>query len=233
MARITKKTKFFEINYLDSDKTIEELFSAINKAENKYYNIFKIIPKKYKIIVCYTREEFDKFSGIKSEIWHQAMVINKKKKFVLFSPSVRDKLAVTKLPKHPSFESLFDHEINHIFYITYVGNSKPLWLCEGYATYMMDTKIINFFKKQIKIINSTNKKDYLLYRPRKDKYNKYNSQMYVLSTLLVGYLIEKYGHEKLILLIKEYKKVQNRVALEKNFKDIYGFTIKEVLKKAI
>ncbi len=232
MHRITENTKFFQINYRKKDKTIAQLFSSIEKAEEKYYKIFKVKPNKYTIIVCYSRDEFSEQVGYKSPSWEQGTVI--KNKLIMFSPLVRDKLVVTKLPKQWDYDTFFDHEINHFFYISYVGNYKPLWLSEGYATYMMNEEMIQFLRGRIKNTKKIkNPMRFLVYWPRESTYEKYNAEIFTISTLFVGYLIENFGHKKIISLIKAYKTTLNKKDFEKDFNKIYGFSINDALKKAL
>ena len=229
MKRITKPTKFFTINYRENDDTINKLFTSIKKAEEKYYNIFKIKPKPHKIIVVYSRKEFDKQSGYKSEPWSEGIV--KKPKFVMFSPSAREEYVKSIDGKFHSYDSFFDHEINHIFYISFVGSHNPFWLCEGYATYMMKMDLSRF--NTLELHKLENPEFYLFHRLMYNKFNQHSLVFYAVGCFFVKYLVEEFGHETLFKLITEFKTNPYKKPFEKKFKKIYGMTLKEGVRKAI
>lgn len=230
MERITKETKFFRVNYKASDKSVERLFKPIEKAERRYYKIFKIKPIKFNIIIVYSRKEFDKFSGFKTEKWADGHV--RKPKLIVFSPSVRNKYVKTKSGRYDDYPSFFDHEINHFFYITLVGSYNPVWLSEGYGSYMMKRNMKTLLaKKQLKKIN--NPENFLFHRYIKKKYYKYAYEFYSISLLLVKYLIENFGHKKILTLIKRFAKHPYQKSLEKDFKEIYGMSIKEAVRTTV
>ena len=229
MKRISKPTKFFTINYRESDETVNQLLEPIKKAEEKYYKIFKIKPDFHKIIVVYSRKEFDKKSGFKSEPWSEGIV--KKPKVVMFSPSVRKEYVKTMDGKFHSYDSFFDHEINHIFYISYVGSHSPFWLCEGYATYMMDMNLSRFDTLELQKLG--NPEFYLFHRLMYNRFNQHSLLFYAVGCFFVKYLVEEFGHDTLLDLITAFKNNPYKKSFEKNFKKIYGMSLKEGVRKAI
>ena len=81
MGKISVNSRFFRIIYDAKDNTIGVLIRSIRRAEDKYYKIFRVIPRRYRIIIVYSREEFDREAGQKTEIWVEGIV--KKPKFVI------------------------------------------------------------------------------------------------------------------------------------------------------
>ena len=227
--KITQKTRFFEIEYDPEDGSVKDLFNPINKAENKYFKIFKIKPNKFRIVIVYSRREFDKLSGFKTADWVDGHFISNK--LIVFSPSIRKKYIKPWLGRYYSYNAFFDHEINHLFYISLVGDYNPVWLSEGYATYMMGQWKPKIAKKDF--MKTKNPERFLFYRYIKRKYYKFAHEFYSLSFYVVKYLIEKYGHEKILTLIYKFSKTPNKKCLEGEFKELFGISIKEAVRNSI
>jgi len=225
-----KQTKYFKIVYDEYDKSVEKLFSSIEKAEEKYSDIFKIKPKEFKIIVVYSREEFNKKVGFQTDKWVDGYV--KGKNLVMFSPSIRDKFVKTIGGNYWEYDYFFDHEINHFFYISLVGSYNPVWLSEGYATFMMkENNQVMLTKDEIKKLK--NPESYLLYKYIKKSYFKYAHEFYSISFYLIKYLIENFGHERVLELIRQFAKKPYKKDLENNFKKIFKMSIENAIMKSI
>ncbi|MDD5133095.1 MAG: hypothetical protein PHD81_02800 [Candidatus Nanoarchaeia archaeon] len=227
MKRVKKRTRFFVINFDVLDKSVTKLFKPIKTAENKYFRIFKIKPKSFNIILVYSRKEFDKYVGFKTENWVDGYV--KLDSLIMFSPSVKDNYLQRNVPM--SYKSFFDHEINHFFYISLVGSYSPVWLGEGYACYMSDSMPSPLEKDRFRQIKNPQK--FLFYKYIKKSYFRYANEFYSISFYVVTYLIENYGHNKILKLIKRFAKKPNKNSFDKEFKQIYGITTKEAVKNSI
>jgi hypothetical protein len=230
MKRVSKQTKFFRVNYNPKDKSVRRLFGPIRKAETRYHKIFRIRPIKFDIIIVYSRKEFDKYAGFKTEGWVDGYV--RRPNLIVFSPSIRKKYVKTKSGRYHDYNSFFDHEINHFFYTTLVGSYNPVWLSEGYAMYMMKKGMKPLLsKKELRKIREP--ENFLFSRYIKKQYFRYVYEFYSVSFCLVKYLIEKFGHKKILTLIKRFSKNPYKKNLEKEFKEIYGMSIKEAVRKSI
>lgn len=224
-----KQTQFFKIVYRDQDKSVDTLLPSIKKAEEKYFNIFKIKPKSFKIIIVYSREEFNKKAGFKTEEWSDGYV--KGKTLIMFSPSVRDEFVKTG-GHYWEYDYFLDHEINHFFYISFVGSYNPVWLSEGYATYMMkENNQASLTKEKMRSLGNPNK--FLFYRYIKKSYFKYANEFYSISFYLIKYLIENFGHKKVLELIEEFAKKPYKKDLDESFKQIFKMSVKEATVKSI
>jgi hypothetical protein len=102
---------------------------AIKKYLSKAYalnkNIFPGITPNFKVVLCYSRGDFNKVAGKKTERWVAA--IADKRRVFIFAPSVFKKLT----ENNHNFYQTFTHEINPIFYMHFVGAFTPQWLIEG------------------------------------------------------------------------------------------------------
>lgn len=75
--------------------------------------------------------------------------------------------------------------------------------------------------------------EYLFHRYIQKKYFKYAKEFYSVSFLTVKYLIDKFGHDKMLRLIKSFAKNPKKPALEKEFKKIYRMSIKQAARDAV
>ncbi len=95
----------------------------------------------------------------------------------------------------------------------------PVWLWEGLAVYISG---------QIK-----NKKIPDKFGKFLDYYDKHDAIVYSEACFAVKNLVEKYGKEKLLNLVKATKEYNSNSGFKKKFKEIYGFNLnyKNILKK--
>ena len=86
-------------------------------------------------------------------------------------------------------------------------------------------------KEQLRKLKNPEK--FLFYRYLKRKYFKYAYEFYSISLILVKYLIENFGHEKILLLVRRFAKKPSKRFLEKEFNKLYHMNIKEAVRKSI
>ena len=218
------KTQFGEILYKKDDKFGKQIALAVKKAEKKYHNFFHAKSIPFKVILTYSNKEYDAKAGLKNvKTWRGAYLV--KNKIVMLSPAV-------KKPEY-DIHSYFDHEINHMFYISLVGSYHPVWFSEGMATYLMKT--YKFDKKRFKKYFKSIKKpeNYLYYRYLKKKYYKNGSIFYPLSYLVYEFLHEKYGQKKILCLLREFSKKKSKKQFNKLFVNTFNSSIKQTVQKAI
>ena len=115
-------------NIPQKDKKFIERHLAGAYAKNKLF--WKINVPPIKILLAYSRSEFDRFWGVKTPRWNSANAY--KGRIEIFAPSVFDRCTTHKFSTQHYAETLA-HEINHIFYQTFVGTYKPAWMGEGLA----------------------------------------------------------------------------------------------------
>lgn len=108
------------------------------------------------------------------------------------------------------YNALIKHELSHSFYNILSGNShKPVWLCEGVAIH---TSGQNKFKKQ-----PVEFKEFLQF------YENGGNGVYGESGFFVQFIIEKFGKEKLLNLVKESKKIKSEEEFNQISSKEYGF----------
>ena len=114
--------------------------------------------------------------------------------------------------KPETYKATVKHELSHLFYrILCSGANKPDWLWEGTATY---TSGQNKFKKQ-----PTEFKEFLEF------YEKSGKGVYYESGFFVQFLVEKFGKQKLLNLIKESKNIKTESEFNQLFAKEYGFNL--------
>lgn len=114
--------------------------------------------------------------------------------------------------KPETYKATVKHELSHLFYGILCGRAnKPDWLWEGTATY---TSGQNKFKKSV-----TKFKEFLEF------YEKSGGGVYYESGFFVQFLVEKFGKQKLLDLIKSLKNIKTKEELEQLFSKQYGFNL--------
>jgi hypothetical protein len=134
---------------------------------------------------------------------------------------VIDKNNYEKESSHKYFKeryvALIKHEIAHVFYREYIDvfneSILPNWLSEGVAIYLSGQ---NKFKESPKIF-----KNFLKF------YNNNSNQkdVYYESGFVVEHLVETYGKQKLLKLLKSLKKIKTEKQFMEMFKKIYKFEL--------
>jgi len=213
MNKVKIDLGFCEIYYDKGDKSLNESIKFIKKAFNYNKEFFGLsnIPK-FRIILLYSRKEFDKLWGRKTPQWVSAFA--KKIRIVIFSLSIFEKETSWK---KKDFYSTLVHEINHIFFTSLTKKIyQPIWLCEGLATYIQRNK------------KKPKKKPKIFYKILNESFN-YKNPKYDMYHLFIYYLIRKYGKEKFIKLLKYYRKGKG---IEKCSQEVYNKSLKELIKDA-
>jgi transcription antitermination factor NusG len=211
----TLRLKFASLTYSDKDKTINREKKAIIKAFNYNQQFFKIRIPKFKIRLVYSRAEFDKIWGEKTEKFVSGFI--RDGQIVVFSYSVFDK--ETKWEKKYFYGCLL-HEISHLFYEELRNDSyDPLWLSEGLATFIQCGKKKLKHKKNLKITKSV----------LEEGFEKMNMESYHVYYLFVRYMIVNFSKKKLFRLVKGLK---NGNKLEVLFKKIYKTPLEKLIKDA-
>ena len=117
-----------------------------------------------------------------------------------------------KIQDDKEYLSLLKHEVVHCFFnILSKRKYKPDWLWEGIAIYLSGQlehkKPIEKFDNFIKF------------------YDKTGEEVYKESGFAVKFLIEKFGKERILRLIKALSNIGNSEEFIEKFKDIYGFEL--------
>jgi len=110
------------------------------------------------------------------------------------------------------WEALVKHELVHCFYDVVSGQRRPIWLSEGVSTYLSGQ---NQWKEPIK------KFEKLL-----DCYASHDRPAYYEGGFVVELLIERYGKEKLLELLKAIKREKpDESGFARLFEKVYGIEL--------
>ncbi len=192
--------------------TEDDFLKNIYEHSMKDLNVFYEINWEHhtpRIIVVDSREIIDELKGEKTENWVVGWS-EQKNIYVLNKDSYEKESNHTY--SQEEYVALIKHELSHSFYsILSSGHYKPIWLNEGVAIY---TSGQNKFKKKPSSFCK-----FLEY------YENGGSDVYGEAGFFVGGLVEKFGKQKLLALIRELKNVKTKEELERLFDKEYGFNL--------
>ncbi len=220
------KTKYFEI--LNKETKINKLLIKIClKAYHKNRDFFQMNSKFFSIQIANSEEEFKKLAGKFYDLWVKG--VSKEGKIVIIRNFKLYDECYKKFGGTPNFEMVLTHEINHIFSKQLFLYKGPYWFTEGLAMYVANQipgktyhKKVNFSKEKIKY--------YLFYRLLM---KKLSDEMYIPQYFAVKYLVDNYGKESLLQLIRMYEESMKKINYEENFKKIFGLSYTCFLQKFI
>ncbi|MEW6408201.1 MAG: hypothetical protein AB1465_05955 [Patescibacteria group bacterium] len=168
----------------------------IQNARKEISDVFGFNIENIEFIIAENRNEYEKILGRKTAEWEVGNSNSNKKSILLLDPEQWTKEAQTHKPEELPF--IIKHELTHI-YTDALSNSKvlPIWLIEGLAgtlsgQYKTAKMKIKYFED-----NFCSKLD--------TPYNwnqRSNSGAYSIAYLFTHYLFDKYGFEKIKLLIR-------------------------------
>ena len=187
---------------------------TINRAIAQVLSFFGKGKLSFKIVFLKKRAELNKIRGYKTKRW-EVGEYDDKETVHIFDKSVFGKVSV-----HPEshFYSTLVHEIAHVYTEKNFGFLYPLWLTEGiaYLVANQDREISYYKKKDIR--KGYSDKDW-------DKETYYSS-----SCKFTKYLINTFGKNKLIILMKSLKMKEKKRGFYNKFEKIFGKSFKEVYK---
>lgn len=134
-----------------------------------------------------------------------------KERIFIFAPSVWGRLADTP----HSFEQILTHEMNHVFYMNFVGAHTPQWLIEGIAMLVDGTGKNMRWKGMPKI-------EYCAFS-LKERWriqsgsNADASEFYRSSYLVTKKLVDRMGIEGLVRALRSYAKRPTKINSRKLF----------------
>jgi len=161
------------------------------------------------IIFVKTREEIDGLKGKKTEPW----VVGWADSGNIY---VLDKDNFEKESNHKyneeSYIALIKHELAHLFFSKLSkGRKRPYWLNEGVSIYVSG---------QLKFKKKIEKFEEFL-----DFGEKSGKGIYRESGFFIELLVDKFGKEKLLELIRRLSEINSEESFKKLFKEIYGFEL--------
>ena len=190
------------------DELLEKIYSESMKDLGVFYEI-NWIENTPSINIVDDRKTINLMKGRRTEEWLVGWS-NGNKVYILN----RDNLEKESNHKYDPerYSALIKHELSHSFYEVLSNNiHKPVWLCEGVAIH---TSGQNKFKKQ-----PVEFKEFLKF------YEIGGSGVYEESGFFIQFLIEKFGKEKLLNLIKSSKNTKTEEEFNELFTREYGFDL--------
>lgn len=200
------KIKYFEDDFIDLNyqKALDEL--------NVFFG-FGWIHNTPKIFIIDNRKQFDQILGYKTESWLVGYASNR---LVYLLNRKNFKTESNHKYSDKKYIALLKHELCHLFFNKISKEThKPKWLNEGISLFLSGQ---NKLKKNIPIEFKNFFKFY-----GKDTDNKDN--VYQESGFVVETLINKFGKEKILELIKSCSIANTEEKFEKSFNKIYGFDL--------
>lgn len=167
------------------------------------------IENKPKVFLLNTREEVDLLRGKKTERWVKGFTLGKDICVINF-----DKLETLCGRKYSEEEyaMLVKHELCHLYYAMLTNKKRlPVWLIEGMAIY---------FSGQLKSKKAPEKFTNFL-----DYFSNGGNEVYRESGFVMKLLLDKFGKEKVVQLIKEMNVVNTEEDVRNAFKEIFGIDL--------
>ncbi|MDD5693587.1 MAG: hypothetical protein PHU86_03900 [Patescibacteria group bacterium] len=167
-----------------------------------------------KIIFVYSREEMDKALGRKTQDWVRASTRPEGLYFI--HPSKVEELTPHK---NDDFWKVVKHEMSHWFYnqITGTHNGEPRWLAEGLAMFMAEQKglVPSFTEESI----------------TQKYYSFTDNETYRWGYLMVKDLVDEFGKEKVVSLVKKINNKLTEGIFSELFKNEFGVSLSAFEKK--
>lgn len=192
---------FFKISTIKQPEKLADMIKKANKKLSDFFNLDLNLPS---VFFVQSRKQFDELRQTKTEDW-----------MVGFAEGgnifILDPDEYTKESSHTDIKGFYktlSHECAHIAIKKFCGHSNPKWLNEGLACYLA---------KQEKTAPS---KEALL--KVFDYQQKPNKEIYGVGYFWVKFLIENFGKEKLLELIKTITYKTNEKDFIKIFRKIYN-----------
>jgi len=108
------------------------------------------------------------------------------------------------------------HELNHLFYgIVSGGTPGPLWLREGLSTYLSGQTALGQWEKPAEFRGFIDS----------DSNEENKKYAYAEGGFVVELLVQKFGKEKVILLVKQLKTIKNLEGFKILFREIFGIEL--------
>ncbi len=190
------------------DKLVEGMYKKAMKELNKFYglNWKHHLPQ---IIILKNRDEINKFWGDDTEDWLIAFA--ERRAIFMLDKKKYKKESSHKYSKESYYKTL-KHELGHLFFgaISH-ENDNPAWLNEGTQYFVANQ--IESQKPPKRFSNFI------------DHYDKWSKSVYGESGFAVKVLVDKFGKEKLIRLIKSLRNISSEKKFKISFKKIYKFDL--------
>ena len=197
----------FKLN-LQEDAWLEKAYNEAMADLDQFFGI-NWIENRPHIYILPDRKAFDAFRGMQTPRWMVGFGSRGMNGVYLLDRANFEKESENTYSEE-RYAALLKHELTHCFTDILTKSYRyPIWLMEGLAIYLSDQ---------------------LQWRKRSEKFSKFLNSfdqqregVYSESGFIVKVLIEKYGKEKMIELLKQLSGRPDETNFGTYFKNIYGF----------
>jgi hypothetical protein len=191
-----------------NDKKVEVDYEKSMNELDEFFELNWIVNKP-RVFLVKDRQTIDKILGKKTEDWVVGFV-NKADVYILDKDNYENESCHKYSDEE--YSKTIKHELTHSFFQAVSGfKNKPDWLWEGIAIYLSE---------QYKTKSKPKKFSEFL-----DYYEKSGSGVYKESGFVVKLLVEKFGKQKILKLMKSLKDINSKEQFEDKFREIYGFEL--------
>lgn len=201
--------KYFNIKLTNPGEKLEK---AMARSKKELDSFFKVDLPTPPVFFLNSRKEIDSLKGRKTESWLVGWT-NYGSIFILH-PDVYTKESSHK--NRDDFWKILKHELCHLYFSHFVKNGRPLWLNEGLACYLSGQE------------NPLPEDIFYIFR----YFGCLDKDIYKVGYFWVNLLIEKFGSDKLLKLIKGLKSPIDEKSFAAVFYKVYGLRFNKTgLKK--
>ena len=187
---------------------LERIYEEILDELGEFFQ-FRWIKNRPRVFILPDRATMNELKGREVPPWIVAWT-GKTDIYILEPESYGKSSGHTYTPEN--YLQTLKHELVHCFTNVVTGFAQePLWLIEGLAIYLSGQ------------LNQKKRPEKLRRFLQQQKDHRDDPNIYAESGFAVEFLIEKYGQEKLLTLLKKMKDSDHRYNFLKLFKEIYGF----------
>ena len=187
------------------DNIVSDFIKAIQLEFNEFFQI-KLSPEPL-LFFLYERDDMNLIWGRETEKWFVGAMKNNS--IYILHPDIFAQ--ASSHPKEKFWETL-KHEYSHYYYTQITKKHYPSWLNEGLASYLSGKKLFLSDGYKDKLLNIF------------DYYNKMDKNGYMISQYWVEYLLQNFGKDKFVELIKKIDQDTDSSKFAELFSNIYDFS---------
>lgn len=212
------------IHHSPGETQLDIIIKSLVSNYSRVANFFGFKIPCVRLILVYTRKEMDFLASRRTPNWLIAYT-DSTNKIILFTPAV-----IEQESSHQSsdFQQTLCHEVVHLFVYNIRRSCEPVWLNEGLACLIADQ--MERFKKLSIVDNFQHKTFFLL--DTKKKWEKLilkkPGMPYMLSYLLVDFLISRFGKHNFISLLSSLNKKYTQKDFYQKVREIYDKDVNDI-----
>lgn len=192
------------------DEVIRAAYEEGMKVLNEFWGI-SWVENTPDVFVLDSRKDIDRIRGKKTESWVVAWASQYVKRIFVLDRNIIGQESSWKYTPE-TYTALIKHELGHLFFRSVSkGRCIPLWLNEGCSGYLSGQTLLK--KKPVK------------FEKFLESYSETKEGLYTESGFVVELLVNKFGKEKLIHLVRSLADIDGEDKFKKAFAEIYGFEL--------